>query len=264
MITVAPLAPATAPIARFNPAAKLAPVLVITVMLVLVSDPVTPALMLAAELVALTLSGVHLLRFLGRARLLLFGAVAVVAVNAMYAAPGGAVYFELGPVNVTEASVATGFALGLRVLAIALPGVLALAATDPTDLADSLVQQLKVSPRFAIGALAAFRLLPSLADEWRLITMARRARGVDAGRNPWKGLKLFVSALFALLVSAIRRATRLATAMDARGFDSAVPRSNARTQTVRARDWALIAATFAVGAAVLAASAWLGTLRTIF
>lgn len=264
MITAAPLAPVTAPIARFNPTVKLAPVLLITVVLVLVSDPVTPALMLAAEVVALALAGVHMRRFLGRARLLLFGAAAVVAVNVMYAAPGGAVYFDFGPVHVTEASVATGFALGLRVLAIALPGILALAATDPTDLADSLVQQLKVSPRFAIGALAAFRLLPSLADEWRLITMARRARGVDAGRNPWKGLKLFVSALFALLVSAIRRATRLATAMDARGFDATTPRSNARTQTVRTRDWLLIAVTFAVCVAVLAASAWLGTLRTIF
>lgn len=264
MITAAPLAPASAPIARFNPTVKLAPVVLITVMLVLVSDPVTPALTLAVELVALTLSGVHMRRFLRRARLLLFGAAAVVAVNVMYAAPGGAVYFDFGPINVTEASVATGFALGLRVLAIALPGVLALAATDPTDLADSLVQQLRVSPRFAIGALAAFRLLPSLADEWRLITMARRARGVDAGRDPWKGLKLFVSALFALLVSAIRRGTRLAVAMDARGFDSATPRGTARIQTVRGRDRLLLAATVVMCGAVVAASAALGTLRTVF
>lgn len=264
MITVAALAPASAPIARFNPVAKLAPVLTITVVLVLVTDPVTPALMLAAELVAVALSGVHPLRFAHRARLLLFGAAAVVAVNAMYATGGGAVYLDFGPVHVTEGSIATGLALGLRVLAIAIPGVLALAATDPTDLADSLVQQLRVSPRFAVGALAAFRLLPLLADEWRLITMARRARGVDAGRNPVKAVRLFGSALFALLVSALRRGTRLATAMDARGFDSATARSSAREQVVRARDWLLIAATVAVCGAVVAVSAALGTLRTVF
>ncbi|ADD41739.1 energy-coupling factor transporter transmembrane component T family protein [Stackebrandtia nassauensis] len=264
MITAAPLAPPTAAISRFNPVAKLAPVLVITAMLVLVTDPVTPALMLAVELAALTVSGIHVGRFLGRARLLLFGAGAVVLVNAMYAKPGGEVYLDVGPVHVTETSVETGFALGLRVLAIAIPGILALAATDPTDLADSLVQQLRVSPRFAIGALAALRLLPLLGEEWRLITMARRARGVDANWNPWKRLRLFASATFALLVAAIRRGIRLATAMDARGFDSGTPRTSARPQTVRARDWVLIAATMVFCVTVVAMSVWFGTFRTVF
>lgn len=264
MIAAAPIAPPHAAISRFNPAVKLAPVLLITLLLVFVTDPVTPALMLAVELAAVAGAGVHLGRFVRRARLLLFGAAAVVLVNAMYAAPGGASLVEFGPVHVTESSLATGGALGLRVLAIALPGLLALAATDPTDLADSLVQQLRVSPRFAIGALAAFRLLPLLADEWRLIRMARRARGVDSGGNPVKAVRLFASALFALLVSAIRRGTRLATAMDARGFDATVPRGRARVQTVRGRDRLLLAATVLVCVAVPVLSAWLGTLRTVF
>ncbi len=53
-----------------------------------------------------------------------------------------------------------------------------------------------------------------------MITVARRARGVEAGRNPVARLRLFVSTAFTLLVGAIRRGTRLAVAMDARGFDS--------------------------------------------
>ena len=57
-----------------------------------------------------------------------------------------------------------------------------------------------------------------------MLTLARRARGVDAGRNPVARLRLFASTAFALLVGAIRRGTRLAVAMDARGFDSGVPR----------------------------------------
>ena len=55
---------------------------------------------------------------------------------------------------------------------------------DPIEMADALIQQARVSPRFAIGVLAALRLLPLLAQEWQTIGMARRARGVEAGRSP--------------------------------------------------------------------------------
>jgi energy-coupling factor transport system permease protein len=111
--------------------------------------------------------------------------------------------------------------------------------------------------------LAAFRLVPLLGQEWHMISMARRARGVDAGRNPLAKLRLFVSTGFGLLVGAIRRGTRLAVAMDARGFDAGVPRTVARRQHFTIVDTALI-----VGAALLAGSALtvsivLGTFRPL-
>ena len=77
---------------------------------------------------------------------------------------------------------ALGYAL--RLIAIGLPGFVVFATIDPTDLADSLIAHLKVPPRFAIGALAAFRLVPLLTEEYRLILLARRARGIDGGWNP--------------------------------------------------------------------------------
>ena len=63
-------------------------------------------------------------------------------------------------------------------------GVLATATIEPIEVADALIQQLRVSPRFAIGVLAALRLLPLLAQEWQTLGVARRARGVEAGRSP--------------------------------------------------------------------------------
>ena len=83
-----------------------------------------------------------------------------------------------------------------------------------------------------------------------MLTLARRARGIDAGRNPAARMRLIVSTAFALLVGALRRGGRLATAMDARGFDSGGPRTFARRQRFAGGDWALLA-----GAAVLAAAA---------
>src|SRR5438067_749335 len=90
-------------------------------------------------------------------------------------------------------------------------------------------------PLAKLGA-AAVRMLPGLADEWRLIGLARRARGVEAGRNPLVGLRLGGGRLFALLVAAIRRGTRLALAMDARGFGEQPCRTVARPRAVTRAD----------------------------
>jgi energy-coupling factor transport system permease protein len=65
--------------------------------------------------------------------------------------------------------------------------------------------------------------------------------------------------MFALLVGAIRRAGRLAAAMDARGFDTDIPRTHAREQRMHPGDWAVIALAAATGAVAVAVSVAAGT-----
>jgi energy-coupling factor transport system permease protein len=211
---------------------------------------------LAVELAVLPLFGLRYRDVFRRAWPLALAAAGVVVSLVLFAAERtGAVLVSAGPIIVTTGVLATSLALALRILAVALPGLVVFATTDPTDLADALIQNAKAPPRFAIGALAAFRLVPLLGREWRLITVARRARGVDAGRNPLARARLFASTGFALLVGAIRRGTRLALAMDARGFDSGVPRTVARRQHFGAADAALIAGAVALAGMALAVSA---------
>jgi energy-coupling factor transport system permease protein len=150
------------------------------------------------------------------------------------------------------------------VLGIALAGVLAVLATDPTDLADSLQQQLRLSPRLAVGALAAVRLMPTIAQEWQILRLARRARGVSAGRSPVAAVRIAAGQLLSLLVSAIRRATRLATAMEARGFGSRPCRTLARQPRMRRDDWLLIVAAAAVAIAAVGIGLLLGSWRFLF
>ncbi len=95
--------------------------------------------------------------------------------------------FAVGPLDVTTGVLTVALGLALRLVALALPGIMVFATTDPTDLADALVQNAKAPARFAIGTLAAFRLVPLLGQEWQALRMARRARGVDAGGNPVGG-----------------------------------------------------------------------------
>ena len=226
------------PLARRNPVAKLGAALVVTAALVTTLDPLTPSLLLIVELAVAPFFGIGPGRLARQAWPLLAGAAGVVVAQLLFGTGGPAV----------------AFGIGLRVLAVALPGILVFATTDPTDLADALVQNVRLPARFAIGTLAALRLLPLLREEWRLLTLARRARGIDAGHNPYAHVKLAAGRSFALLVGAIRRGTRLATAMDVRGFDAGVPRTFARRQRFGPADAALVAGTAVLAAAVLAAA----------
>ncbi|MGC1214497.1 MAG: energy-coupling factor transporter transmembrane component T [Micromonospora sp.] len=264
MISVEPMAAPGAPLARRNPVAKVAAALVFSFVLISTLDPVAPAIAIAIELAVLPLFGIRYRMLARRAWPLLAGAGGILVTLVLFAADrSGRVLVEAGPVLVTSGVLVTALGLVLRMLAVALPGVIVFATTDATDLADALIQNARTPARFAIGALAAFRLVPLLEQEWETISMARRARGVDAGRNPLAKLRLFVSTAFALLVGAIRRGTRLAVAMDARGFDAGTPRTVARRQRFTAADALLIAAAAMLAGAALTTSVLLGTFRPL-
>lgn len=264
MISFEPVAAPDAPLARRNPVAKLAAALVFSFILIATLDPVAPAIAIAVELALLPLFGVRLRVLARRAWPLLVGAVGVVVTLVLFAAErSGRVLVEAGPVVVTSGVLLTALGLVLRMFAVALPGVIVFATTDPTDLADALIQNARAPARFAIGALAAFRLVPLLGQEWQMISMARRARGVEAGRNPLAKLRLFASTAFALLVGAIRRGTRLAVAMDARGFDAGIPRTVARRQHFVAADGLLIVGAAVLAGAALTVSVLVGTFRPL-
>ncbi|WP_305788765.1 energy-coupling factor transporter transmembrane component T family protein [Symbioplanes lichenis] len=248
-MNLAPVACAGAPLARRNPVAKLGAALLFSLPLIATLDPLTPALALVIELAVLPLFGVRYRVLARRAWPLALGAAGILVTMTLFAADReGTVLFW----NVTTGVAAAALGLVLRVFAVALPGIIVFATTDPTDLADALVQNVRAPARFAIGALAAFRLVPLLTAEWQTLTLARRARGIDAGHNPWARLRLFASTAFALLVGALRRGGRLATAMDARGFDSGAVRTYARRQHFGPADAALVAAAALASAAILA------------
>jgi energy-coupling factor transport system permease protein len=110
----------------------------------------------------------------------------------------------------TQAALAGGVGLAARVLAFATVGVVFAQTTDPTRLVDAFVQQARMPPRFAYGALAAYQAVPGFAEDLATLRQSRRIRGLPGSWHP--------RILVGLLVLAIRHADRLALAMDARGF----------------------------------------------
>lgn len=265
MQLVTPLVPdERAALPRANPVAKLAAASVLLIALFASLDGVTALVILAGLMAVLPASGLPFRTLLRRSWLVGVTVLSIVAFNVLFAAEQlGPIVISVGPIRIGAETLINGLGLGLRLTAVVLAGILATATTQPTDLADSLVQQLRISPRFAVGAVAALRLLPLLSRDWQMLAMARRARGVDAGRSPVAAVRLFAGLVFAILVAAVRRGTRMALAMEARGLGALPCRTSARIQRLRATDWGWIggAALLAVGAVALSMA--LGTWRPL-
>lgn len=250
MFDVHTVAVPTGRLARANPVAKLAAALVLGFGAALSDDAVTPAVLVLLVLLILAAGGITAVDILRRAWPLLVSAAGLGATTLLF--------------GDSPTPLLTALTVTIRVVAVALPGVVVLLTVDPTDLADSLVQNARVPARFAYAALAALRLLPLMGAEWQTIKAARRARGIDAGRNPLRHLELFAGTVFALLVGAVRRGTRLALAMDARGFDATGPRTLARPQVVRQSDVALVVGAFVLLATAATVSIAFGTFQPVW
>jgi energy-coupling factor transport system permease protein len=236
-----------APLARAHPLAKIGAAFVLMLTLFLTVDPLTPALVLLAVAAGVPLLGIRPSALLRRVMPLLIAAAGIAFFNGLL-----------------SGSAAVGIAIGVRLVGIALAGIVAIASVDPTELADALVEHLHASRRFTVGALAAFRLMPLFAGEWETITLARRARGIgDAG--PLSRIAGFLPTTQTLLVAAIRRATRLAVAMDGRGFadPGSACRTLARPREIGPRDWGLIAGAVVVSVLASAVSLAVGSWRFV-
>ncbi|MFT4231110.1 MAG: energy-coupling factor transporter transmembrane component T [Microbacterium sp.] len=242
-------------VARLNPVAKLGASLVIAVPLVFTIDPVSAGVALLLELPLLLLAGMPVRQLLLRTLPVWIAAPLTGVTIALYGAPAGEVYVEWFVVRVSEGSLLLALATVLRVLAIGLPAVVLFATVDPTDLADGLAQLVRLPARFVLGALAGMRLLGLLADDWRALALARRARGIaDRGR-----VRRVLGMAFALLVLSIRRGSTLSVAMEARGFGASPRRTWARASRFAGGEWMLLLAAAAISGtavAIAVATGW--------
>lgn len=222
-------------------------------------DPRVPAVLLVAALAALVgLSGLPLRASVRRLAPLVLAAVGLAILTLVLhpsrTDPSAAALVTIGPLRVTVPAASAALALALRLALIAVTTLLVFGPSDPTTLADSLVQQWRAPDRFAYGTLAALRIAPFLASDWSSTRSVRRLRGIEA-RGPAGSVRDAGGRLLVLLVSAIRRAERMALAMDARGFDAGRRRTHFRPLRAGRPDLLLLVAGIAVAVAALAVGA---------
>lgn len=149
---------------------------------------------------------------------------------------GGEVYFEWGPIVISQFGLLNGVFIFCRFVLIIFMSTLLTLTTAPlalTDAIEFLLRPLNVV-KFPVHEIAlmlsiALRFVPTLMDETEKIMNAQRARGVDFGEgNVFQQMKSIVPLLVPLFVSSFNRAEELATAMEARGYQGGEGRTKYR------------------------------------
>ncbi|GAX90130.1 cobalt transporter [Effusibacillus lacus] len=212
---------------RVNPSVKLLVSVVCMMLTLLTREPIVMALLLTIPLLATWLfGGVPLLRIAKRlAPFLIFFLMYVWMQGAFARIPNAHVLYEFLWYRVSVEGLMVGLTVALRMLVFVSYGILCATTTDVTLFVLSLMQQLRVPPKLAYGLMAGFRFVPMFKSEMEQIRLAHRIRGMDRQpglRGRWEMMKRFT---IPLLAQAIRKAERVAIAMESKGFDGSRDRT---------------------------------------
>ena len=134
-------------------------------------------------------------------------------------------WWSWGLIRISEESFYRGVHIGLKSVTFAAEGLLFVLTTSSVALFYSLMQQVKLAPKYAYSFMASVRLLPMVWEELQIRRSALRIRGVRPPRGPRGWAKLARLYAVPLLSQSIRRAHRVAVAMEAKDFDGSRPRT---------------------------------------
>lgn len=124
-----------------------------------------------------------------------------------------------------------------------LPAVLLfITTTRPPEFASSL-NRIGVPYRAAYAVSLTMRYIPDVQREFRVISQAQQARGLDVSRKVGIGTRVrnTVAVLMPLLLGTFDRIEQVSAAMELRGFGRGRRRTWAVSTPLRAADWLVIA-----------------------
>ncbi len=142
------------------------------------------------------------------------------ATSMIFFGEGSTTWWKWGLIHITEESFYRGVHIGFRALNFALLGLLFALTTRPVYLFYSLIQQLKVPPRFAYSFMAAIRILPVMMEEFQQLRAALLIRGVKKKKGMGRVMQSITLYAVPLLSQSIRRAHRIAVAMESKQFNN--------------------------------------------
>ncbi|MFT8708186.1 MAG: energy-coupling factor transporter transmembrane component T [Sporolactobacillus sp.] len=133
--------------------------------------------------------------------------------------------FQFGLIQISTESLARGLMLGLRSFTFGMLSLIFATTTEPVPFFYSLMQQGRLPIRIAYGCLAAFRMLPMMAEEFHTLQQAMKIRGLSRARGIRAVYARFTRYCLTMLVQSIRRAQRTAVAMEAKRFSMTAART---------------------------------------
>lgn len=148
----------------------------------------------------------------------------------------------------------------LKVICVVPIALLFIACTDPSEFASSLAR-IGVSYRAGYAVSLALRYIPDVQREYRNISQAQQARGIDlSGKDKLlTRLKNSVAILLPLIMSSINRIEVVSNAMELRGFGKEKKRTWYMQRKLNRNDWLAIALAAAIVAVGMTVTFWDGS-----
>ena len=159
---------------------------------------------------------------------------------------GGEVLIKLGPVSITKQGLWMAFYLVIRLVYLVIGSSVMTFTTTPNQLTDGLEKGFRFLKKvhipvheIAMMMSIALRFIPILTEELDKIMKAQMSRGVDfeSGNILERGKKL-IPVLVPLFIAAIRRASDLAMAMDARCYNGGEGKTRLHPLVYKKQDYA--------------------------
>jgi energy-coupling factor transport system permease protein len=240
---------------RRNPCIKLLAVILAALALTFIFDPVTPAaLFVITLLTGWLLGGLSLRTQLKPLWIFLFAGIGLLLANIFFNKENAvsSALVSVGSIKVTSPALWAAGSLWLRLLSFALLSLVFVKTTEPQHLILSLVHQLHLNYRVAYGTMVGYRMLPLFQTDYQTIRAAQRVRGLREAGGIWHWWARTRRYAIPLLAGAVRKAGRVAVAMDARAFGALPDRTYRERIVVRRADWVFLAVVTVVLAAVVA------------
>ncbi len=157
----------------------------------------------------------------------------------------GEILLKVGLIKVTDEGLIRGAKIAVRLIYLIIGSSLMTLATTPTDIADGIEKAFRPLNyiRIPVHDIAmmmsiAFRFIPILIEETDKIMKAQMARGADFESGGFlKKAKGMVPLIVPLVVSAVKRALDLATAMEARCYQGGEGRTKMKPLKYKRADY---------------------------
>lgn len=219
---------ANSPLHRLNPLTKLIGLISFFVMGIIVSNPMA-LLGLVLILFVLFMIAKAFSVFKLYFGWLMLGGIFMLALQVLFAHNGPEllrfipknvpILGWMGVINRDSLRLGLTMVTRMAVFGFALP--LLLVTTQARDLMLILVDKLKFPYQYALMFITSLRFIPNLFMEIENILQAQRTRAFELRtKNPVKQIKAYFPLIIPLVLISLKKAQRLAVAMETRGFGS--------------------------------------------
>ncbi|WP_153731509.1 energy-coupling factor transporter transmembrane component T family protein [Sporosarcina obsidiansis] len=138
---------------------------------------------------------------------------------------GSNVLWQWGLIKISEESIQHALLLGSKSLSFGFVGFTFLLTVQPVLFFYAMMQQFGLPSKYAYSFIASFRLIPAVTEELQIRRNALKVRNIHFSRGikgVYERLQMYTVPLFA---QSIRRAQRIAVAMEAKQYQMGAART---------------------------------------